>query len=120
MPRKIAQGITGEINGKLYVLTGSCEGCAERISRRLYRYDPATATLPWTPVGRLVLCSDLNYRGFSDGDPRFRRGFPPRNSKWPSLTTLAMETARPSQRTRANWRAESQAALYQTPGLSPG
>jgi N-acetylneuraminic acid mutarotase len=53
MPRKIAQGITGEINGKLYVLTGSCEGCADRISRRLYRYDPVTNTwstdFPWSP-----------------------------------------------------------------------
>jgi hypothetical protein len=64
--------------------------------------------------------SGLSYRGFSDLVPGFRRGLPPRNSKWLSFTTLAMEDARPSQRTRANWRAESQAALYQTPGFSPG
>lgn len=53
MPRKIAQGITGEINGKLYVLTGSCQYCPNRISRYLYRYDPVTNTwstaLPWSP-----------------------------------------------------------------------
>ena len=61
-----------------------------------------------------------SYRFFSDAGPRFRRGRPPRNSKWLSFTTLAMEDARPSQRVRANWRAESQAALYQVPGLSPG
>jgi hypothetical protein len=60
------------------------------------------------------------FRKFSCPGPRRRRGRPPRNSKWLSLTTLAMESARPSQRTRANWRAESQLALYQTPGLSPG
>ena len=51
---------------------------------------------------------------------RFRRGRPPRNSKCSSFTTLAMDRARPSQRTRANWRAESQAALYQTPAFRPG
>lgn len=53
MPRKIAEGITGVIDGKLYVLTGSCEGCADPITRRLYRYDPATDTwetsFPWCP-----------------------------------------------------------------------
>src|SRR3982751_2481182 len=49
-----------------------------------------------------------------------RQGFPPRNSKCCSLTTDAMDSARPSHGIRANWRAESQAALYQTPGLRPG
>jgi N-acetylneuraminic acid mutarotase len=53
MPRKIAQGISGEINGKLYVLTGSCQYCPNRISRYLYRYDPVTNTwstdFPWSP-----------------------------------------------------------------------
>jgi hypothetical protein len=63
--------------------------------------------------------------GRRNGQPDFpgrrcRRGRPPRNSKWVSLTTEAIESARPSHFTRANWRAESQAALYQSPGLSPG
>jgi hypothetical protein len=61
-----------------------------------------------------------HYLCFSEADPRFRLGLPPRNSKWVSLTTFAIESARPSHRVRANCRAESQAALYQTPGLSPG
>jgi len=46
MPRRFAQGITGVIGGKLYVLVGSCNNCGvqERISSRLYRYDPVTNT----------------------------------------------------------------------------
>jgi N-acetylneuraminic acid mutarotase len=58
MPRPISKGITGVINGKLYVLTGLCdENCTDRITRRLYRYDPVTnkwdATLPWCPESHL-------------------------------------------------------------------
>lgn len=52
MPRPTADGVTGVIGGKLYVLTGSCGNCAEFISRRFYRYDPATNTwafLAWVP-----------------------------------------------------------------------
>lgn len=53
MPRRFAQGVTGVINGKLYVLTGGCNNCGpERFTRRLYRYDPVTdswAALPWSP-----------------------------------------------------------------------
>jgi N-acetylneuraminic acid mutarotase len=47
-----AEGVTGVINGKLYVLPGACSGdgypdpgyCAEEQTRRFYRYDPATNT----------------------------------------------------------------------------
>jgi N-acetylneuraminic acid mutarotase len=46
LPRKIAQGVTGVINGKLYVLAGSCDDCAVPSPRRLFRYDPTTDT--WT------------------------------------------------------------------------
>lgn len=45
-----AQGVTGAIDGKLYVLPGFCSGelwpnpayCEQETSRRFYRYDPAT------------------------------------------------------------------------------
>jgi hypothetical protein len=45
-----AEGVTGVINGKLYVLPGACSGdlypnpgyCAMEETRRFYRYDPAT------------------------------------------------------------------------------
>jgi hypothetical protein len=49
-----------------------------------------------------------------------RRRIPPRNSKCVSFNIASMEAARPSQGTRANWRAESHATLYQTFGFSPG
>ena len=53
MPRRFAAGVTGVIDGKLYVLTGTCDNCGpSRVSRRFYRYDPATnfwAALPWAP-----------------------------------------------------------------------
>jgi Kelch motif len=47
-----AEGVTGVINGKLYVLPGACSGdgypnpgyCAVEQTRRFYRYDPATNT----------------------------------------------------------------------------
>lgn len=49
MPKRFGQGVTGVINGKLYVLSGTCNNCGpERITRRLYRYDPATNV--WTPL----------------------------------------------------------------------
>jgi N-acetylneuraminic acid mutarotase len=50
MPRATAEGVTGVINGKLYVLPGNCDSnfwprpgyCQFEPIRRLYRYDPAT------------------------------------------------------------------------------
>jgi N-acetylneuraminic acid mutarotase len=57
LPRVVANGITGVINGKLYVLVGECNNCTHRITPRLYRYDPATnkwdTSLPWCPQGHL-------------------------------------------------------------------
>jgi N-acetylneuraminic acid mutarotase len=53
MPKRVAGGVTGVINGKLYVLGGSCNNCGpDPVIRRLYRYDPATNTwtaLAWAP-----------------------------------------------------------------------
>jgi N-acetylneuraminic acid mutarotase len=55
LPRVVANGITGVISGKLYVLVGECNNCTHRITPRLYRYDPATnqwdTSLPWCPNG---------------------------------------------------------------------
>jgi N-acetylneuraminic acid mutarotase len=56
MPRPTAEGVTGVINGKLYVLSGTCADdippvfdCDDPTVRRLlYRYDPATNT--WTTL----------------------------------------------------------------------
>jgi N-acetylneuraminic acid mutarotase len=52
LPIYSAGGVTGVINGKLYVLPGACSGerypaagyCAVEATRRFYRYDPATNT----------------------------------------------------------------------------
>jgi N-acetylneuraminic acid mutarotase len=53
MPKATAEGVTGVIAGKLYVLPGICNShyglpapgyCKENPIRRLYRYDPATNT----------------------------------------------------------------------------
>ena len=52
LPIVSAEGVTGVIGGKLYVLPGACNGnnypnpgyCAEEATRRFYRYDPATNT----------------------------------------------------------------------------
>ncbi|MBA3345424.1 MAG: hypothetical protein H0T44_09025 [Gemmatimonadales bacterium] len=52
LPIFSAEGVTGVIGGKLYVLPGACNGngwpspgyCAVEQTRRFYRYDPATNT----------------------------------------------------------------------------
>lgn len=53
MPKRTAHGVSGVINGKLYVLAGTCNNCGpDRLSRRLYRYDPVTdvwTALAWSP-----------------------------------------------------------------------
>lgn len=55
LPREAANGITGAISGKLYVMVGECNNCTHRITPRLFRYDPATnkwdTSLPWCPQG---------------------------------------------------------------------
>jgi N-acetylneuraminic acid mutarotase len=46
MPKHTGDGVTGVINGKLYVLPGTCStedgSCALEPIRQLYRYDPVT------------------------------------------------------------------------------
>jgi Kelch motif protein len=43
MPRPTANGVTGAINGKLYVLAGVCLASGQEVDcRSLYRYDPVT------------------------------------------------------------------------------
>jgi N-acetylneuraminic acid mutarotase len=45
MPKATAQGVTGVIDGKLYVLPGTCadfQSCEQEPIRQLFRYDPAT------------------------------------------------------------------------------
>ena len=57
MPRGSSGGVSGVIDGKLYVLPGvenvdeACEECGAQRTRRFYRYNPATDT--WT---RLASC----------------------------------------------------------------
>jgi N-acetylneuraminic acid mutarotase len=58
MPRGSSDGVSGVIDGKLYVLHATelidveCEECGTRPTRRLFRYDPVTDTwakLAWCP-----------------------------------------------------------------------
>jgi hypothetical protein len=52
LPLVSGEGVSGAIDGKLYVLPGACSGerypqpgyCAEERTRRFYRYNPATDT----------------------------------------------------------------------------
>jgi Kelch motif protein/galactose oxidase-like protein len=49
MPRATALGVTGVINGKLYVLAGACLDMGQATTcRSLYRYDPASNA--WTTL----------------------------------------------------------------------
>ena len=66
MPNYTSDGITGVVNGKLYVLPGICGGefwpaagyCDLEPFRKLYRYDPATDA--WTKMG---WCPHFHARG---------------------------------------------------------
>jgi hypothetical protein len=57
LPIFSAEGVSGVINGKLYVLPGACNGngypsagyCIEEQTRRFYRYDPVTNTVVTRP-----------------------------------------------------------------------
>ncbi len=104
MPKRIASGVTGVINGKLYVLGGSCDNCGpERIIRRLYRYDPATnvwTALAWAPNphsagagavinGKFYVAGGVGH----DGEPSKQLDvFDPLTGKWKTLAP--MPTAR--------------------------
>lgn len=46
LPVKTTHGVSGVIEGKLYVLVSDCDGCETRYVRRLYRYDPISNS--WT------------------------------------------------------------------------
>jgi Kelch motif protein len=58
MPKATADGVSGVINGKLYVLPGNCSGefwpdphyCEHEPIRQLFRYDPVTDT--WKTLAR--------------------------------------------------------------------
>jgi N-acetylneuraminic acid mutarotase len=66
MPNYTSDGITGVVNGKLYVLPGICGGefwpatgyCDLEPFRKLYRYDPTTDA--WTKMG---WCPHFHARG---------------------------------------------------------
>lgn len=66
MPRGSSSGVSGVIGGKLYVLTAienfdeECPDCdpPRRLTRRLFRYDPATDT--WT---KLAWCPNFHISG---------------------------------------------------------
>jgi N-acetylneuraminic acid mutarotase len=75
MPVRCASGLSGGINGRLYVLVGFCESCANRFPHRLYRYDPATnswSRLPDSPRQHIygaanVIDGKLYVAGGDDG-----------------------------------------------------
>ncbi len=48
LPQTSSNGVSGVIGGRLYVLTGLCDDCSPKITRKLYRYDPGTNA--WTPL----------------------------------------------------------------------
>jgi N-acetylneuraminic acid mutarotase len=105
MPKRVAQGISGVIKGKLYVLTGTCNNCGpNRITRRLFRYDPITnswtTSLPWCPNAHVlgaggVINGKFYVAGGLDRDNRASNKldvYDPATNRWRSLAP--MPTAR--------------------------
>lgn len=90
MPQATAEGVTGVIGGKLYVLAGTC---LEATCRRFYRYDPATnawATLPAAPNSHrhgAGIVFDGKFYVAGGGSSPFRAFdvYDPATNKWRSL-----------------------------------
>jgi N-acetylneuraminic acid mutarotase len=123
MPRHTADGITGVINGKLYVLAGTCDDCAQQTVRRLYRYDPATnawATLPSSPhfhragAGAVINGKFYVAGGFdgATGPTTPLDVYDPAANKWKTLAPM------PAARVYAG-AAALQGKLYIIGGLGP-
>jgi N-acetylneuraminic acid mutarotase len=123
LPRHTGNGVTGVINGKLYVLVGTCDDCAQQAVRRLYRYDPATnawAILPWSPHvhiggagavinGKFYVAGGLD--GVTGPTPALDV-FDPATNKWKTLAPM------PGARVFAGG-APLQGRLYIIGGLGP-
>jgi hypothetical protein len=81
LPIFSAEGVTGVIDGKLYVLPGACNGngypsagyCLEEQTRRFYRYDPATNT--WASRRRAPHFHRRGAAGVIDGELYVAGGF---------------------------------------------
>jgi N-acetylneuraminic acid mutarotase len=107
MPRPTADGVTGVISNKLYVLSGNCNDdnppvfdCAnDSVSRTLYRFDPVTNK--WTTLGSAprshvnpaggVINGKLYVAGGSDGVGRQTANldvYDPATNKWKALAPL--------------------------------
>jgi hypothetical protein len=105
MPRQTADGVTGVINNKLYVLSGSCNDDSPPVfdcpdsARTLYRYDPTTNA--WTSLGPAphfhvnaaggVINSKFYVAGGSDEVGRQTANldvYDPATNKWKSLAPL--------------------------------
>ncbi len=126
-------GVGGVIDGKFYVVGGI--GTAHR---KLQVYDPvrnrwtSKATMPsHQPDAAGAVAGGKLYviGGMINGVPqRIVQAYDPATNSWKTRAPMptahgrlaAARATYKGQRTRANWRAESQAALYHTPGLSPG
>jgi N-acetylneuraminic acid mutarotase len=72
MPKYTADGVTGVIGGKLYVIPGTCSvvwpspaDCQVEAIRELYRYDPATNA--WTKVARSLHFHERGAGGVING-----------------------------------------------------
>ena len=97
MPKRFAQGVTGVINGKLYVLPGTCNNCGPSTpNRRFYRYDPVTniwTALPWAPdahiEGAAGVINGKFYVAGGAGQTRTRLDvYDPATNKWRTLAPM--------------------------------
>jgi N-acetylneuraminic acid mutarotase len=106
MPVYSGEGVSGVINGKLYVLPGTCSGdnypnpgfCAEEPIRKLYRYDPSTnswATKAPAPHfhkhGAAGVINNKLYvvAGFHDFDPVANLDvYDPATNSWKTLASI--------------------------------
>lgn len=94
MPLATAEGVTGVINNKLYVLAGRCSG--QSLCRNFYRYDPATntwTTLPQAPNSHrhgagAVLGGKFYVAGGGASPFRAFDVYDPATNKWKTAGTL--------------------------------
>jgi N-acetylneuraminic acid mutarotase len=117
LPKAIADGVTGVINGNLYVLAGTCSGefwpdpryCggASENSRRLFRYHPNTnswASKAWSPHFHKngaggVINGKFYVAGGTDDKGRATANldvYDPANNTWKTLAPIPAARAFPS------------------------
>jgi N-acetylneuraminic acid mutarotase len=100
MPKRTAEGVSGVIAGKLYVLPGECGDCVGSFPVRFDRYDPATnrwaamARVPHNHSGGVAGVIDDKFYVAGGRGGRFLDVYDPATNSWKTLAPLPVDRFR--------------------------